>query len=82
MSPVQLVVQLCDNLLFLQVNGRELRPEHVSAALREAHVVREHLKHDSSDDTSLKRLGEFFEQQDTAGAIVKMAFRAFLLTGY
>lgn len=61
----------------MQENGRELRPEQVSAALREAHVVREHLKHDTSDDVSLKRLGEFLEQPDTAGAIAKMVFRAF-----
>lgn len=61
----------------MQENGRELRPEIVSSALREAHIIREHLKHDTSDDVSLRRLGEFFEQEDTAGAMAKMAFRAF-----
>lgn len=60
----------------MQENGRDLRPEIVSSALREAHIIREHLKHDTSDDVSLRRLGEFFEQPDTAGAIAKMVFRA------
>jgi hypothetical protein len=63
----------------VQDHGRDLHPEQVYAALREAHQVREHLKNDTSDEATLRTLGVIFESPDSAQAVTKMSFCAFLV---